>query len=161
MTSKSKLVQAIISKQNLSGAIKGAPHGLLKLKEAIEGVPFELLQKGMSGIMDQNNMMKGVMGLVKQLGSVQALGGQLSQVLQQAASQAGVSGDLMKIDPSALAQHVNVDQLIAAIGDSNALTAALSNYVGSNNNNTSDSDKLYSAVTGFVGNTLDSDNANS
>lgn len=151
MTSKSKLLQAIISKQNISGAIKGGPHGLLKLKEAIEGVPFELLQKGMSGIMDQNNMMKGVMGLVKQLGSVQALGGQLSQVLQQAASAAGVSvNQLSQINPETLAQHVNVDQLISAIGDSNALTAALSNYVGNNNDNTSDTDKLYSAVTSFV-----------
>lgn len=146
MTSKSKLLKEIISRANKSGSIKGAPHGLIKLKEAIEGVPFELLMPGMSGIFSQGNMMKGIMGMLKQGLNIGDLGSQVSQAIQQAAGAAGISnaGNITKIDPMALAQHIDVEKIIQSMGDNNALTAALSNYIGENNDNTSDTDKIRS-----------------
>jgi len=119
MAAAQKLLQHLVSVRNQSGSIKPAPHGLLKLKESITNVPFELLVPGLSGVITQANLAKGIARLIKQLGSVSAVG--------------NFGGILAKAGGTE-AQHISqlpLDQLVAAVGESVALTASLDSYLGS------------------------------
>jgi hypothetical protein len=116
------LLQHLISVGNKSGSIIPAPQGLKKLKEQIEGVPFELLQKGMSGVMTAQNMLQGILGLAKQLGGLQNVGNFQSMNKQVSTAQKNPD-ELVRI-----AAALGVEQLTEAVGDNTALTASLSNY---------------------------------
>lgn len=69
-----KLLKHLLKKQNKSGSIKPAAQSLLKLKEALEKVPFQLQSKGMSGVVSGSSMMKGVQKAAQLLGSLGAVG---------------------------------------------------------------------------------------
>lgn len=116
------LLQHLISVGNKSGSIVPAPHGLKKLKEQIEGVPFELLQKGMSGVINPQNMLQGILGLAKQLGGLQNVGN-FQKVTQQVNQAEQNPDEIVRI-----AAALGIDALTEAVGDNTALTASLSNY---------------------------------
>lgn len=113
MPDLSTLIDYCISVGNKSGAIIPAPQGLKKLKESIEGVPFQLLVPGMSGVLSNGNLLQGIQQLAQQLGGLQNLGGQFQQILGQMAS-----------------GQVSVQQLVNAAGGVTSLTAGLMNYLG-------------------------------
>lgn len=106
------IIDYCISVNNKSGSIPSAPQGLKKLKESIEGVPFELLTKGFSGIFDQ--LQQGMQQLTQAMGGIQNMGGQVQQILSQV--QNGTA---------------SVDQLVQAFGGVTAMTAGLSNSLSS------------------------------
>lgn len=112
MADLSTIVDYCISVNNKSGAIPPAPQGLKKLKESIEGVPFELLTKGMSGIFDK--LPQQMQQLSQMMGGLQNMGGQFQQILGQI--QNGT---------------VSVDQLVNAFGGVTAMTAGLSSFLSS------------------------------
>lgn len=112
MPDLSTIIDYCISVNNKSGSIPPAPQGLKKLKESIEGVPFELLTKGMSGIFDK---LQGQMQqLMQAMGGIQNMGGQAQQILQQV--QNGTA---------------TTDQLVKAFGGVTAMTAGLSGFLSS------------------------------
>jgi hypothetical protein len=110
-----KLLDYIISMQNKSGAIPPAPNALKNLKAAIEGVPFELKQPGMSGIFNMNNMLQGLKILQQQMGDLGNIGN-FQQILQQIAN-----------------GTVTYQQLLDAMGNAGSLSAVLMTYVDQNN----------------------------
>jgi phage-related protein len=106
-----KLLDYIISKNNLSGSIPPAPQGLKNLKESIEGLPFELLSPSISGIFGQ--LQQQLQQLIQSMGGIQNMGGQgIQQVLGQI--QNGT---------------ISVDQIIETFGGVTAMTAGLSGYL--------------------------------
>lgn len=105
-----KLLDYIISTQNKSGAIPPAPNALKNLKSAIEGVPFELKQPGMSGIFNMNNMLQGLKILQQQMGDLGNIGN-FQQILQQIAN-----------------GTATYQQLMDAMGDAGSLSAVLMMY---------------------------------
>lgn len=112
MPDLSTIIDYAISVNNKSGSIPSAPQGIKKLKESIEGVPFELLTKGMSGIFDQ---LQGQMQqLMQAMGGIQNMGGQAQQILGQI--QNGTA---------------SADQLVQAFGGVTAMTAGLSGFLSS------------------------------
>lgn len=106
------IIDYCISVNNKSGSIPPAPQGLKKLKESIEGVPFELLTKGMSGIFDQ--IQGQIQQLMQAMGGVQNMGGQAQQIL----------GQLQNGTASA-------DQIVKAFGGVTAMTAGLAGHLSS------------------------------
>lgn len=117
-----KLLQHLIAIANKSGSIKPAPQGLIKLKEQLEGVPFALLQKGMSGVINPQNLLQGVLGLAKQLGGLQNVG-DFGQILSQVSKVAQNPDELIRT-----AASIGVDALTKAVGDNTALTASLAAF---------------------------------
>lgn len=106
------IIDYCISVNNKSGSIPPAPQGLKKLKESIEGVPFELLTKGMSGIFDQ--IQGQIQQLMQVMGGIQNMGGQAQQIL----------GQLQNGTASA-------DQIVKAFGGVTAMTAGLAGHLSS------------------------------
>ena len=102
-----KLLDYIISKNNISGSIPSAPQGLKNLKESIEGLPFELLNQSMSGIF--KNLPQQLQQLVKQMGGLQNMGADVQKVLGQI--QNGT---------------ISADQIVQTFGGVTAMTAGLS-----------------------------------
>lgn len=116
------LLNHLIQVLNKSGSIRPAPHGLVKLKEQLEGVPFQLLQKGMSGVLTPQNILQGVMGLAKQMGGLQNVG-DFQKILGQVTKAQQNPEEIIRA-----ASALGVDALVEAVGNNTALTAALSNY---------------------------------
>lgn len=116
------LLDVLTQLGNKSGAIKSAPPALKKLKESIQGVPFELLRPGMSGVMDVGKILQGIakmapaMGGLTNMGSFQSILGQLTAG-QQAQAQGG-----------ALPASLTVAQLEKALGSGGAIGVALSAF---------------------------------
>lgn len=109
MPSMSTIIDYCISVNNKSGSIPAAPQGLKQLKESIEGVPFELLTQGMSGILNQGNLMQGIQQIAQQMGGIQNLGGQVQQILGQITN-----------------GTASTAQIVQAVGGVTAMTAGLS-----------------------------------
>jgi hypothetical protein len=121
LSKQQKLLKHLMRVQNKSGATKPAPHTLLKLKEAIEKVPFELLQKGMSGVVNNQAMMKGITKLAKQLGGLNNVG-QFKNIMSQASS----SGTVLNEEGAArIASQVRQKDLEEALGGAMALGVSL------------------------------------
>lgn len=116
MPDLSTIVDYCISVGNKSGSIPSAPQGLKKLKESIEGVPFELKVPGMSGIF--KNLAQQIQQMAQQMGGIQNMGGQAQQILQQV--QNGTA---------------SADQLVQAFGGVTAMTAGLSSFLSTNDQN--------------------------
>src|SRR4051812_32095364 len=82
MANLSTIIDYCISVNNKSGSIPTAPMGMKKLKESIEGMPFELLNKSMSGIFDQ--LPRQLNQLIQSMGGIQNMGGKnIQQILAQ------------------------------------------------------------------------------
>lgn len=114
MPDLSTIIDYCISVNNKSGSIPPAPQGLKKLKESIEGVPFALLTKGMSGIFD-NNLVGQIMQMAQQMGGLQNMGGKgTQQIMQQL--QNGTAA---------------IDQVIQTFGGVTAMTAGLGGFLSS------------------------------
>lgn len=112
MPDLSTILDYCISVNNKSGAIPPAPMGLKKLKESIEGLPFELLTPSMSGIF-QN--LQGAMGqLAQAMGGFQNLGGNFQSILGQLQS-----------------GNISVNQIVQNFGGVTAMTAGLSQFLSS------------------------------
>lgn len=107
----SALLKHLVSIQNKSGAIKPAPHGLMKLKESLQGVPFQLLSPSMSGVINKNNLLSGIRQLAQQLGGFGQVG-KVQSILEKL--QNGTA---------------SVSEMIQAVGDNVALTASLNAYL--------------------------------
>lgn len=110
------LLDWIIQQQNQSGTVKGAPPALKKLKESLNGLPFELLKPSMSGLMSIQNLTSGLTQLSQMLGGFGGLGSLVSLMGQSAGAGKGATTALSSLSP---------DQIIAAVGGGNALSAAL------------------------------------
>lgn len=123
-----KLLDYIISMANKSGAIPPAPNALKNLKQAIDGVPFELNIPGMSGIMNIQNIMNGLKMLQKQMGGLNNIG-DFQQILAQV--QNGTA---------------SLEQLQQALGQAGSLATVLMTYVEQgqqqSSNNASSGSKL-------------------
>lgn len=113
MPDLSTIVKYALSVGNKSGAIPAAPQGILKLKESIEGLPFELLTKSMSGILDPGVIQQGIQQLAQQMGGLQNLGGQLQSILGQVT-----------------AGTASVQQIVQAVGGVTSMTAGLNTFLG-------------------------------
>jgi hypothetical protein len=113
MANLSTIIDYCISVNNKSGSIPPAPQGIKKLKESIEGLPFELLTKSMSGIFDQ--LPQQINQLIQSMGGIQNMGGTgVQQILSQI--QKGTASP---------------DQIIAAFGGVTSMTAGLSGFLSS------------------------------
>lgn len=112
---------------NKAGVIPSAPQGLQNLKEAIKGVPFQLLQKGMSGIMDINNIMQGVAQFSQQLGSLSQLG-QFGNLFGQFQGLAQNINGIATLNTNILSSRLSVDDLVAAMGPNQAMMAGLTQF---------------------------------
>lgn len=117
----------IMSVGNKAGVIPSAPQGLQNLKEAIKGVPFQLLQKGMSGVMDVNNIMQGVSQFSQQLGSLGQLGSFGSMLGQFQGMATSISG-IASLGPSTLSSVISTSDLVAAMGPNQAMMTALTQF---------------------------------
>jgi len=105
------LIDTLIQLGNKSGSIQSAPMGMKMLKESIEGVPFELLTKGMSGIFDQ-------------------LGAQLGQLAQAMGGLQNLGGNFQSVLGSITNGTISPDQILQSFGGVTAMTAALSSFTG-------------------------------
>jgi hypothetical protein len=117
----------IIQKGNKAGVIPSAPQGLQNLKEAIKGVPFQLLQKGMSGVMDVNNIMQGVAQFAQQLGSLSQLGN-FTNILGQFKGLASSLPGIAQLNVNTLTSQLNTSALVAAMGPNQAMMAGLTQF---------------------------------
>lgn len=114
MANLSTIIDYAISVNNKSGSIPPAPQGIKKLKESIEGLPFELNTKSMSGIFDQ--LSQQIQKLIQSMGGIQNMGGSgVQQIL----------GQIQKGTASS-------DQIIATFGGVTSMTAGLSGFLSSN-----------------------------
>jgi hypothetical protein len=120
-------LSTIMSVGNKAGVIPSAPQGLQNLKEAIKGVPFELLQKGMSGIMEVNNILQGVAQFAQQLGSLGQLGN-FGNMLGQFQGLANSISEVASLNPDVIASKISVDQLVEAMGPNQAMMAGLTQF---------------------------------
>lgn len=112
MANLGTIVDYCISVGNKSGSIPSAPMGMKKLKESIEGLPFELLSQSMSGIFNQ--LPQQIQQLAQQMGGMQNLGGQFQQILGQIQS-----------------GNISPDKLVEAFGGVTAMTAGLQGFLSS------------------------------
>lgn len=117
----------IMSVGNKAGVIPSAPQGLQNLKESVKGVPFQLLQKGMSGVMNIQNMMQGISQFAGQLGSLGQLGN-FGNILGKFQGLASSLGGIAKLDVNTLASRLNPEDIINAIGPNQAMMAGLTQF---------------------------------
>jgi hypothetical protein len=111
MADLSSILKYVASVGNKSGAIPAAPQGLLKLKESIEGLPFELLNKSMGQILEQGKVMQGIQQLAQQMGGLQNLGN-FQQILSQVSK-----------------GTATVEQITQAVGGVTSMAAGLSSFL--------------------------------
>jgi hypothetical protein len=128
VSKQEKLLNHLIRVKNRSGTLKPAPHNLKKLKEALNGVPFQLDVKSMSGVVTSQNMLQGIQKLAKQLGGLGEVG-QFKNVMAKA-RESGVNGSsLATANVAAIADHVPVEDLEEAVGGALALGISLMAYM--------------------------------
>lgn len=113
-----RLLKQLVKIQNRSGSMKAAPHQLMKLKEGIQKVPFQLLSPGMSQIVNSGNLVKMIQKLAPQLGGLNQLG-QFKNLL----AQAGGTGSINNIQ--SIASRIPTEKLVEALGEANALGMSL------------------------------------
>jgi len=89
-----RLIDVLI-RDNSSGAVPTAPHSLRNLKDSIRGVPFELLTKGMSGVLDASSLLDAVRSLLKVPGLDLSNIGQFQSILSKLASGQAQAADVM------------------------------------------------------------------
>lgn len=111
------LLQLLVQLQNKSGAIKPAPQALINLKQSIMGIPHDINIPGMSQVMSMINMALGIVQMVKQLGSMSAVGN-FTNILGQVGG-----GNLQQA-----LQSVGVAGIQQAVGNAVSLMAGLSAY---------------------------------
>lgn len=130
MSTAQKLLKHLVKVQNKSGATKPSPQTLLKLKEALEKVPYQLNQKGMSGVVNNQAMMKGIQKLAQQLGGLNNVG-QFKNIMSQAgASGSSSNGKISNEDAARIAATVSQESLEEALGG--AMTLGVSLMAGLN-----------------------------
>lgn len=122
-----KLIDHLIQVQNLSGAIRNAPHSLKDLKGALDGVPFQLLSPGMSGVMNLQKIMQAVTQLAGQLGGLTNVGN-FTNMLGQFQGLASSLQGIGQLNPNILASKLNLSQITAAMGNVGAFGAALTQF---------------------------------
>lgn len=110
MSHSTKLLDHLIQVKNLSGAIKPAPFVLKNLKDSINGVPFQLLTPGMSGVLQQ--ALQGIQQFIKMLGGMSQVGNFNGSTMQQTAT-----------------GQVSQDQLNNAVGDATMLAGGLMTFI--------------------------------
>lgn len=110
MPDLSSIIKYCISVNNKSGSIPAAPQGMMKLKESIEGLPFELLTKSMSGIFDK--LPQQINQLMQNMGGIQNMGANAQSILGQL--QNGTA---------------SVEQITQAFGGVTSMTAGLSSFL--------------------------------
>lgn len=122
MPDLSTIIDYCISVNNKSGSIPPAPQGIKKLKESIEGVPFELLTKGMSGIFDQ------LQGQLQQL--MQAMGG-IQNMISKSGGSGGGGQQLQQMLGQIQNGTASTDDLVKIFGGVTAMTAGLAGHLSS------------------------------
>lgn len=115
------LLQYLVSVQNISGAIKPAPASLMKVKQALQGVPFQLLQPGMSGVTSIQNLIQSMQQFAKMLGGFTNL----------ANGGTGLTGQLIQQIASGTAGASSLQSIISAVGPGAALGMSLTTFLGS------------------------------
>lgn len=129
--SSRKLLDHLKSVANKSGAIPSAPQGLMDMKRAIESIPMSVQVPGMSQLIQAENLVVGVVDLIKSLGSLSAVG-EFKNVLGRLVTELG-EPDITKVDPERLAQAIRksipLQELEQIVGQATSLTASLSGAV--------------------------------
>jgi hypothetical protein len=116
-----KLLKHLVKVQNKSGAVKPSPQTMLKLEQALKKVPYELLKKGMSGVVNSQAMMKGVAKLAQQLGGLNNVG-QFKNLMSKSG---GSGGALTAEEAERIAAVVSQEELEEALGGAMALGISL------------------------------------
>lgn len=123
-----KLVEHLASVGNKSGSIKSAPMGMSRLKEAIEGLPFDVSTPAMSKFVNAGDVVKGSLKIAEKLGGLHHLGN-FSQIFGRIQTLTGDVSNLddlkKKISEVDVGVALNTDELRSIVGSVTSIVASV------------------------------------